>query len=244
MTRIPWAIWKPAPSWKRGYGGTTWIPLNQKEGEVKHSMVGSYAAAEARLMGPDQASWHFSVLKDGTVFQHYEIEDITWHCGLPGDERHDTSLIGNITLIGVEHEGGAVGNVSEPFTAPQLDSTVRLSVGLRWLCLGYRRKPLAWKSSLWRHRFLSSTACDSFRTPEDLPARILAKEDDVALSPRQEQALEELAKLTLDPYTITLLPKPGQTTGDTATFPSFFHFLRAHSNAFDVGRMQWLDRKM
>jgi hypothetical protein len=59
------------------------------------------------------------------------------------------------------------------------------------------------------------------------------EEDDMALTPRQEAALEEMAKLTVDSYT------------DSAgrVWPSKMVYLMAHTEAFDIHRIVWLAGK-
>jgi len=201
VTRIPWAVWRPGPEWKRGYGGVAWNSLDWKEGEVKHSAEGSLAAMFAVLDGQRQASWHFSLPKSGPVrvYQHYELEDVCWHCGLPGDMRHDTSLIGNITLIGEEHEG----RLSEPLTDWQLQNTILLSRELRARCPAMGRRPAALRTNLWEHTWLSATACPSGRIPW---ANIIAalneprpvgapKEDD--MTPEEVTAIAQTAARTM-----------------------------------------------
>lgn len=166
MTRIPWCEWRPGPASKRGYGGTTQIPVSYKEGEVKHSAEGPLSATFGVLDNPNrQASWHFTLPKQGPVrvYQHYELEDICWHCGLPGDERHDTSLVGNLTLWGEEHEGIA----GEALTPWQVENTIKLSEELRRQSPTYGREPPTLRVNLWEHNWLSPapTACPSGRIP-------------------------------------------------------------------------------
>jgi hypothetical protein len=184
MTRIPWAVWRPGPPWKRGYSGVTWNSLDWKEGEVKHSAEGSLAAMFAVLDGPRQASWHFSLPKSGPVrvYEHYELEDICWHCGVPGDLRHDTSLIGNITLIGEEHEG----RLAEPLTAWQEENTMLLSRELRARCPAIGRRPPALRANLWEHNWLSATACPSGRIPW---AKIIAALNAAPPAPPKEEEM-------------------------------------------------------
>lgn len=178
MTRIAWAEWSPGPKDRRGYGGVKALPLERKEGEVKHSTEGSLAAALGVFTDPSrQASWHFTLPKQGPVraYQHYELEDITWHCGLPGDERHDTSLIGNITLIGEEHEGWA----GEPLTPWQVENSIQLSQDIRAVCPAIGVPAL--RVNLWEHGWLSNTACPSGRIPWDTIIAEL-QEDTMALT--------------------------------------------------------------
>ena len=153
--RYPEANWYAGPGWKQGYDGLT---VNACAGAVCHSMVGGYYAAISRLQGSDRASWHFSIRQDGTVYQHYELEAVTWHAGSPE---------ANGKYVGIEHEGGATGNESEPLTAPQLAASIRL---VRWLSETCDF-PLTLRTGLWEHRWLSATACPSSRIPWDLYAK-------------------------------------------------------------------------
>ena len=145
----PPAVQRSGPGWKTGYPP---IYKNGGRGVVCHSMVGSYAGAMNRLASQDRASWHFSVTKAGTVYQHYRVDEITWHAGSPR---------WNQALIGIEHEGGAPGNESEPLTPAQRDASVAL---VRWLSqqCGF---PLVRRVGLWEHNELYQTACPSGRIP-------------------------------------------------------------------------------
>lgn len=188
VTRLDWCEWRPGPLERRGYGGVTSLPLGRKEGEVKHSTEGSLAAALGVFTDPTrQASWHFTLPKQGPIraYQHFELEDITWHCGLPGDERHDTSLIGNITLIGEEHEGRA----GEPLTAWQVENSIALSRDIRALCPAIGVPKL--RENLWEHGWLSGTACPSGRIPWDAIIAALQEDD---MTPAQEAELALLRK--------------------------------------------------
>lgn len=158
----PGAIQDPAPAWKQGYAAYP-SPQPTKEGVVIHSMVGSFTAARSRLMGSDQASWCFSITKAGVVYQHYNALAVTWHCGVTGDALPLSAAVGNVALIGIEMEGGPIGNVSEPWTTAQYDSVLKLLVwiwqnvpGIKWPTL---------RSSLWEHAWLSATSCPSNRDP-------------------------------------------------------------------------------
>lgn len=139
----------PGPAEKQGYLDLT---VNRQQGVVCHSMVGGYMGAMARLFSPDRASWHFSIRKTGECVQHYRTGEITWHAGSPR---------WNKQLIGIEHEGGAPGNESEPLTPAQLVASVTL---VRWLAreCGF---PLIRRVGLWEHNELSGTQCPSGRIP-------------------------------------------------------------------------------
>ena len=87
-----------------------------------HSAEGSWAGMRSVLMdvrpranGSLPGSWHFSNLKDGTLYQHYPSDVIAWH-----------ARGGNTKYAGVEHEGKA----GEPLTERQIDNAVSL---IRWI---------------------------------------------------------------------------------------------------------------
>lgn len=118
MTWYPKAIVRPGPASKTGYGT---LQVNAKRGVVCHSMVGFFAGAMAELDKLERrASWHFSILRDGRVFQHYDTDKITWHAG---------SVWGNSRFIGVEHEGG-FSPENEPLTDAQREASVAL---VKWI---------------------------------------------------------------------------------------------------------------
>lgn len=147
----PLAVQEPGPSWKQGYPP---VFRNACRGVVCHSMVGSYAEAKARLDSQDRASWHFSVLKNGTVIQHYQSDAVTWHAG---------TAQANQRYIGIEHEGGAdtPATVSEPLTTAQREASTAL---VRWLALQHGF-PRVRRVGLWAHNELWGTACPSQRIP-------------------------------------------------------------------------------
>lgn len=153
MAIYPLALQRPGPPEKRGYPGSL---ASAGDGVVCHSMAGSAAGGMAVLDDRDRrASWHFSVLLDGTVLQHYDSAEITWHSGSRG---------WNTRLIGIEHEGG-FDPADEPLTPPQLASSAAL---VRWLArehgFAMRRR-----DGLWEHRevapLFDPTSCPSGRIP-------------------------------------------------------------------------------
>lgn len=132
-----------------------------KEGEVKHSMEGRLAGALAVLDGPRQASWTFSLPNSGPPLQHYPLEVITWHAGLAGDRRTDTSLLGNLTLIGEEHEDWP----DNKLTPNQIHWTTEISKFVRANCPVVGAAPPTLRRNLWEHRWLSATSCPSGLIP-------------------------------------------------------------------------------
>ena len=120
-------------------------------------MVGAYSV----LDGPRQSSWTFSLPKFSEPIQHYALEKITWHAGLPGDRKQDTALIGNLTLVGKEHEGVA----GVPWTENQTYWSARIDVALRQLCPAFGANPPTLRLNQWEHNWLSATSCPSGRNP-------------------------------------------------------------------------------
>ncbi len=176
MTWLSFCARRPGPEWKTGYPGVPSRTLDQIEGVVDHSMEGSLAAAYSVLDGSSQASWTFSIPKVGEPIQHYALEKIPWHAGLPGDRRTDTALIGNLTLVGKEHEGVA----GETWTENQLFWSVKIDVALRVLCPTFGANPPTMRLNIFWHTWLSSTSCPSGRNPDkEKIARINELEDDM-----------------------------------------------------------------
>ncbi len=175
MTWLSFCARRPGPEWKQGYG-TGDRTLAQIEGVVDHSMEGTMAGAYSVLDGPRQSSWTFSIPKVGEPVQHYPLEKIPWHCGLPGDRRTDTSLIGNLTLGGKEHEGRA----GEPWTENQIWWSAKIDVAMRVLCPQYGKNPPTLRLNTWWHTWLSATSCPSGRNPDEEKFRLINEwEDDM-----------------------------------------------------------------
>ena len=156
------------------FGGYAAGNSSPKRGEVKHSMVGSYGGALSVLDNLSvPSSWHFSVLKDGSIVQHYPLSANCWH---GNDSDNDGEVRANIDLIGVEHEGGGPGNESEPLTDAQLLATIQLT---RWAAeqfslTRFARFPEQWDVwTLAEHNQVgnSPTACPSRRIPWDAVLR-------------------------------------------------------------------------
>lgn len=157
-TWLDFCVRLDGPKEKQGYPGVPYGALEEKEGEVDHSTEGPLSAALGELNKLErQASWHFTVPKAGPPLQHYPLEAITWHAGLPGDRRQDTSLIGNLTLIGIEH----VDWPDNVLNANQLLWSVELTKAFRRLCPRIAARPPALRINLFEHNWLSPTACPS-----------------------------------------------------------------------------------
>lgn len=153
MSTYPAATQHPGPPSKTGYPG---LSVNACTGVACHSMVGYVGGALAELDKLERrASWHFSVLRDGTVLQHYDSTAIAWHAGSPP---------WNTRLIGIEHEGG-FSPTDEPLTPAQLAASVTL---VRWLSATHGF-PLRRGDGLWEHHEIAPatdpTSCPSGRIP-------------------------------------------------------------------------------
>lgn len=111
MTELwfPGAERLPGPA--RKTSGTSW----PKQGFVGHSAEGSWPGMRSVLMARDGGSWHFSNLKDGTLYEHYPVQAIAWH-----------ARGGNTKYAGMEFEGKA----GEPLTELQISNAVAV---IRWL---------------------------------------------------------------------------------------------------------------
>ena len=159
MSRYPAAIWMPGPDWKTEPGSR--VP----SGVVHHSAVGYRAGLLSVLHGTRRASWHFSVLQDGTVWQHYDTTQIAWH-----------AQGANPKCVGCEHEGG-FSPANEPLTPAQLAASIDLT---RWL--GHEHNFRLQRAggpgqTLWEHNdWWPATSCPSGR----IPWARYTEEDDMA----------------------------------------------------------------
>lgn len=160
----PEAIWLAGPVNKSGYPN---VHVSEKRGEIKHSMEGSFESAMNLLANIQiQASWHFSIKYDGTVYQHYWPTHITWH---GGDKPQ------NVSHIGIEHEGVA----GEPLTDAQTVATARLTAWLAGNRAAVRFPALSDDWELAEHNEYHPTACPSGRIPWDSILELLDGGEDV-----------------------------------------------------------------
>ena len=149
----PQAIQMPGPP------GKVYPEENTVEGVIMHSMQGDYTPGATSVLFDETvianryraACWHFSILKDGTVYQHYALDKAPFHAG---------NGLNNRRLIGVEHEGGPPGNLSEPLTEAQVAAGVAL---LRWMATQAQWRELSRATTLWEHNESTGTVCPSGR---------------------------------------------------------------------------------
>lgn len=174
--RYPNAIWLPGPTWK-----VNGAPLTPR-GVVAHSAVGFRSGLLSVLHGSERASWHFSILFDGTVWQHYERQQC-WH-----------AQAANSFTFGIEHEGG-FDPEDEPLTEAQLAASVAL---VRWLGKTYGfplvRDPLVGRT-LFEHNEFHPKPCPSGRIQWERYTE-LETEDDMTEDER------ELLRLTAKTFVL------------------------------------------
>lgn len=192
----PFAVRRDGPASKVGYPGRLHAP---KRGEVKHSAVGSVAGAFQVLDNHSiNSSWHFTVDKGGTVFQHYPLTVNCWH---GNDTDSDGAVAANFDLIGIEHEGGPPGNESEPLTDEQVRATVMVS---QWAAaqFGFERfgrypeQAGVWTLAEHNQVGNSPTACPSNRIPWPRILAMLNEPADGWAQPSDEHLLWVLGNLT------------------------------------------------
>ena len=114
-------------------------------------MEGYEGGAWSQLDGNAQAAWHFSCMADGRVFQHYPIDQSPWHAG---------NKAGNVTLIGIEHEGVA----GEALTPQQLAASKALVSWLAAEC-GWVATRAPGSRTLYEHNEIGTTTCPNGRIP-------------------------------------------------------------------------------
>jgi len=142
----PQAVQMPGPWHKQGYGD---LRARTLKGAVVHSMEGLWPAAYAHLMSTALVSWHFSILYDGTVLQHYPLSAICWHA----------DFYANCRWAGIECEGRA----GEMLTPQQVKALVYLLI---WMAReeGWPAFKLEHDTgTLHQHRWYCATACPSDR---------------------------------------------------------------------------------
>lgn len=160
MTRIPGALWVPGPTNKLGYQG---VPAysNIMAGIANHSLEGYRGGIIGQLYNPGAGSWCATILTDGQIWQHYELEAVCWANG---------NAWANKRIVAFEHEGVA----GEPLTEAQIAASVMAARFVADIPYAYplAREPRSVRT-LWEHNELAllatpnagPTACPSGRIP-------------------------------------------------------------------------------
>lgn len=181
--------WYPQAIRRVGLPSKVWPEPNVHVGIIEHSAEGYESGLWAQLDGAAQVSWHFTILKDGRVYQHYDLTASCWHAG---------SKTQNLRYIGIEHEGVS----GEPLTEAQVASSVALTKWIAAECMfAPVREPVAVRT-LWEHREVpgSATTCPNGRIPWEryMPTPDPNHEDgyDTGLTRiNAEAAIESIAKI-------------------------------------------------
>jgi len=169
--------------------GPTWKQEDERNairGVVLHSAEGFHDGLLRILHGPLRRSWHFSILFDGTVLQHYPVTVITWH-----------GQAANAFTVGIEHEGTA--NLQPSLTQAQVESSSKLVSAIADFGGFALRRPFDARDSfatLWEHNELTRfgsepTACPSRRIPWNRIMEELMPEP----WPTQKQAIAALFRI-------------------------------------------------
>lgn len=157
-----WAIRKPGPANKVNRDTNGNPRPNPARAVFLHSAEG-YKAHLLDLAVNGPLSWHASNMIDGEFYQHYPLNQQTWH-----------ATTANVFAVGIENEG-VVGN--EPtLSQPQVNNAVRAIADLAaWRGWTPRRpsSPTDIQMTLWEHNEVvriggSGTACPSGRIPWDV----------------------------------------------------------------------------
>lgn len=159
-----WAERLPGPPVKQ------WPDVNARQGVVFHSAVGSIQGVINVVFlpyNPDDDSTKRSVTGvigyDGRFVQFYPVTASPW-----GNGSHEA----NKRFPSFEHEGGKIGNESEPLTEPQIAVDVRILQDLNADAAYWERpiSPVDRIATLYEHREMirfgaDPTACPSGRIP-------------------------------------------------------------------------------
>jgi N-acetyl-anhydromuramyl-L-alanine amidase AmpD len=134
------AIWHPSPNFWPGRAGCG------VEGIVLHGTAGGDGPGVAAFLSDPatEASTHFVIGQDGTVFQLVRLRDSAWGNGIPNHPSWPPidelgSINPNRYTVSIEHAKRSADN-SDPLTAAQLRSSVAL---VRWLLTELPRRGLA-----------------------------------------------------------------------------------------------------
>lgn len=134
MTKYPAAAQAP---WKYASesGPTYYAGQCKPTAIVVHVMQGySGTAVEWAKAGHYGASWHFTVARDGRVWQHLALTDGGYHAGIGASAPNPTwtgwrghGVNVNHYTIGIEHEGFS----GDPYPKAQQEASAKLTA---WLC--------------------------------------------------------------------------------------------------------------
>jgi len=181
------ALQLPGPERRTGYNNHTTDLTHAKTGVTIHTAEYDVADWDEKvlynaLFSGREASWHFTITKEGWLFQHYPVGAVTWHCGHTG----------NLWTVGVECEGYAPNKIS----GPQYELLVKL---LKWIgetenWIPYRRGTPEHSNvcgGLYEHKDWMDTLCQVFSRGMIDPDQLIAdlKEEPMVDWPKEKLRL-------------------------------------------------------
>lgn len=168
-TWLPFAERRDGPAWKQGYPSVARRSLSMIYGQTDHDAAGPWGALLGEIMNPARfSSWTVAVpetnrLASGKLcVEHYPLEAITWHAGkrgAPAINSFDPSLLGNVTLLGIENADDGSGRLTDY----QEMVWEEISQFLRANCPNVASRLPAPRVTHWWHQWLSSTTCPNGR---------------------------------------------------------------------------------
>lgn len=178
-TWISWAIKAPCPPGYDGYPNDPDRRLDEILYIVNHSAEGWRPALVLGHRPGQSASWTFSVMQNGDLYQHLPLEKLAYTSG---------SYEANRDGIGREHEGVA-GTLITP---AQVQTDLRLDAELKVLCPNLR--PLVKGQGYREHSELTNgvTSCPSGRIQPLYEATQITPEDHMGLTDDQNNKLNTM----------------------------------------------------
>ena len=188
-TICPFALSLPGPSSKLGYGSRPKY-IENKAGVTIHTAEydtdnDAPTLHNALFQVGREASWNYTVTREGFLFEHYPPTAVAWHCG---------SMLGNESTVGIECEGRA----PDPIDGPQFN--------ILWQLVLWLREYFGWAdqwvrgTNIWEHKDWSATLCKVF-TDGMLCVADLEEETTMALTPEQRREVAEIAAKSVEDLT-------------------------------------------
>ena len=197
-TWLDWCIKAPGPPEKAGYAAQSSRALSEILYIVNHSAEGWKSFLVQGHRPGANASWSFSNNQDGSMYQHYPLEAITYTSG---------GFRQNVDGLGVEHEGVA----GQLLNAVQIANDKRLYGDVAELCPNLRAA--RFMDGYREHNELTNgaTTCPSGRIQSLYDAYETGEEGDVAITEAEFRRIRE------DTWSVMLELLRLGTTGDKNT---------------------------
>lgn len=181
---LDWSSRRPGPAFK------VYDTTNMGEGIVWHSMEGWLAGSFAELDKKErQASWMFSISKEGSLYQHYPITASCWASGngLANTHWWSVELEGNYTMPISEVQQATALRLIDEWAATRPEKVISRTGDL-------------YSQTMWEHREVDTlatpnageTACPSERY-QPLWAALAAREAQMA-GPSNEELNRALVR--------------------------------------------------